>query len=156
MNKAFVFDFDDTLATTNAKVIVGEQELIPAEYNTYQLQNGESFDFSQFQNAELIANGIATELMELAQTVHEEGHAVFILTARNNCVADAIINFLNVHGIKCNAVYCVGSATANIAKEKRTVLLSIIENYDCVYFYDDDDKNITLASHISGIKAIKV
>ena len=155
-SKAFVFDFDDTLATTDAMVIVGEQEMTPQEYNAYILKDGEHFDFSQFKNPERIANAIPMELMSLAQTLQAEGHPLFILTARNNCVSDAIAAFLETHGITCKAVHCVGSDTANIAKEKRTVLLSIIENYDTVYFYDDDEKNVSLASEISGIKAIKV
>jgi len=59
--KAFVFDFDDTLASTNAKVLVRKyrvpsQVLTPAEYSTYELADGESFDFSEFKNPEFIIN----------------------------------------------------------------------------------------------------
>jgi hypothetical protein len=36
----------------------------------------------------------------------------------------------------------------NVAKAKRKVLLSIIENHDVVYFFDDDEANIELASEL--------
>ena len=66
MRKAFVFDFDDTLAMTDACVLVlapinregyfggatrkVAKRLTPAEFNNYKLQRDEEFDFSQFKN----------------------------------------------------------------------------------------------------------
>ncbi len=41
ITKAFVFDFDDTLALTDATVKVGGVALTPAEFNTYTLKAGE-------------------------------------------------------------------------------------------------------------------
>ena len=43
ITKAFVFDFDDTLALTDATVKVGGVALTPSEFNTYTLKAGESF-----------------------------------------------------------------------------------------------------------------
>ena len=62
MKKAFVFDFDDTLAFTDAHVLVRRERgreyewhrLTPAEFNRYELQDGERFDFSEFNNPEYI------------------------------------------------------------------------------------------------------
>ena len=59
MKKAFVFDFDDTLATTDCKVLVRRRnsiggrftvrKLTPAEFNTDVLADGEEYDFSEFR-----------------------------------------------------------------------------------------------------------
>ena len=59
-NKAFVFDFDDTLAFTDAKVHVlsptrlVRKGLTPQEFNSNKLREGESYDFSDFDKASLI------------------------------------------------------------------------------------------------------
>ena len=130
--RAFVFDFDDTLAHTSAV----ERE-------------GTDDRFAEFNDPSTILNGTPLELMTLAKEVYDEGHPVFILTARNKRIANAIAEFLSGFDIEATEIHCVGStAKVNVAKAKRKVLLSIIENHDVVYFYDDDEKNIELASEL--------
>ena len=168
MKKAFVFDFDDTLAFTDACVLVVRprsgghvckssrcERLTPAEFNRYKLQSGEHFDFSEFNNPEYVLNGSPTKLVELAKQVYSEGHDLFILTARCDSIANAIQEFLSLFGIKATAVHCVGDHGSDIAKSKRKVLLTIIESYDKIYFYDDDAANVKAAQEI-GIKSYKV
>ena len=130
--KAFVFDFDETLAHTSAVELDGTEDR-----------------FAEFNDPSTILNGTPLELMGLAKDVSDEGHSVFVLTARNDCISRAIAEFLNRFGIEANAIHCVGSnANVNVAKAKRKVLLSIIENHDVVYFFDDDEANIELASEL--------
>ena len=93
--------------------------------------------------------------MGLAKDVYDEGHSVFILTARNRRIANALAEFLNGFDIEATQIHCIGednpeqsNVGQNVAKAKRTVLLSIIENYDVIYFFDDDEKNIELASEL--------
>ena len=130
--KAFVFDFDETLAHTNAVVLDGSED-----------------KFAEFKDPLTILKGTPLDLMILAKEVYDEGHSVFVLPARNDCVSDAIAEFLSYDGIEANAIHCVGTdAHMNIAKAKRRVLLSIIENHDVVYFFDDDEANIELASSL--------
>ena len=132
ITKAFVFDFDETLAHTNAVVLDGTED-----------------KFAEFKDPLTILKGTPLELMILAKEVYDEGHSVFVLTARNDCVSDAIAEFLSYDGIIANEIHCVGShANVDVAKSKRRVLLSIIENYDVVYFYDDDETNIELAKEL--------
>jgi hypothetical protein len=152
--KAFVFDFDDTLASTSAKVLVRKyrvpsQVLTPAQYNTYELADGESFDFSEFKNPEFIINGKPLGLIELAKEIHAEGHSLYILTARNEIASSAIAGFLARFNITAKMIHCVGKeSTTNIARAKQTVLMTIIDNHDITYFYDDDEANIELASSL--------
>jgi hypothetical protein len=159
--KAFVFDFDDTLAFTDAKVHVlspsrlVRKSLTPQEFNTHKLREGECFDFSDFDRASLILDGKPSELIDLAKDVFSEGHSVFILTARMDCVSSAIAQWLTDFGIVAREVHCVGEKGMDIAKAKRMVLLSIIENFDKVWFFDDDARNIKLASDLP-LKAKKV
>ena len=113
------------------------------------------FDFSEFNNPEYILNGKPTKLVELASEVYNEGHDLFILTARSDSIADAIQEFLSQFGIKATAVHCVGDHGSDIAQSKRKVLLTIMESYDKIYFYDDDESNIEAAQEI-GVKSYKV
>jgi hypothetical protein len=152
--KAFVFDFDDTLASTNAKVLVRtyrvpSQVLTPAEYSTYELADGESFDFSEFKNPEFIINGKPLGLIELAKDIHAEGHNLYILTARNEIASSAIAGFLARFNIAAKMIHCVGkNSNTDIAKAKQSILMTIIDNHDITYFYDDDEANIELASSL--------
>ena len=167
MKKAFVFDFDDTLATTDACVLLhnvtGDElflpvKLTPSEFNDYELKEGESFDFSEFRCASLIENGRPKELITLAKEVYDENHPVYILTARSNAVSKAIAKFLKIHGIKAKQIICLGDKdkSEHIARGKRKALLTIMESYDKTYYYDDCPKNIELAPKGKKIKKYKV
>ena len=51
----FISDFDDTLVTTNAQIIVTDKDgkvrkLTPAEYAVYEKEDGDQFDYSEFQD----------------------------------------------------------------------------------------------------------
>ena len=167
MRKAFVFDFDDTLATTDACVLVMMpdtktcrgyvRELTPAEFNNYILKNGERFDFSQFRCPDLVVDGKPTKLIALAKEVYDEDHDVYILTARSNDVSDAISKFLKLSGIEAKQIICVGDGDEHngIAESKRKSLLTIMKLYDKIYFYDDNKENVELASEI-GVKSYLV
>ena len=49
-SKLAVFDFDDTLAVSDSKIIIakasgGVIEMTPAEYNVYTPEEGDNFDY---------------------------------------------------------------------------------------------------------------
>ena len=84
----YIFDLDDTLFKTTAKVIVRKKnniirKLSNAEYSTYQLQDHEYYDFSEFKDANLF-NETATPIHEThkilkAQLIKESDVAQYIL-----------------------------------------------------------------------------
>ena len=163
MKKAFVFDFDDTLASTTCKVEViysddwGQdsivEELTASEFNTYELKADETFSFEQFKQ---VINPVALPLVSLAKEVSQENHNVFILSARPSEAVNPITEFLRSLNIEVKSVICVGGKPINIAKEKRTVLMSIIENHEVVYFFDDDKTNVQEANKLAGLKAVRI
>ncbi len=169
MKKAFVFDFDDTLATTDCCVKVCSttrggmnrvvEYLTPAEFNDYDLPPGCAFDFSEFRSEKFIHNANPTFLMGLAKEVHDEGHSVYVLTARADNVANAIMDFLAGFDVKPVKVFGVGSddKKVDIAAEKQKVLMTLTQAFDLVYFYDDSEENCDLARGIgNGIKVYLV
>ena len=169
MKKAFVFDFDDTLATTDCRVLVRSttrggmnrvvNTLTPAEFNDYDLPPGCEFDFSEFRSEKFIHNANPTFLMALAQEVYSEDQSVYVLTARADNVADAIMDFLAGFDVKPVKVFGVGSddKKVDIAAEKQKVLMTLTQAFDMVYFYDDSEENCDLARGIgNGIKVYLV
>jgi len=148
MKKAFVFDFDFTLAVTDCRIFVKSTEgtivdrLDAADYNDYKLKENEYFDYVEFRCDKKITEACATFLIHLAKEVHDEDHDVYVLTARGEACADAIKIFMKEHGIETKFVYCVGDREDDIEKEKRKVLLTLIEPYDKIYVYDDNENNI--------------
>ena len=166
MKKAFVFDFDDTLATTECRVIVrssitGYQldRLTPAEFNSYELTKLEYFDFSEFRSEEFIHNAVPTTLINLDKEVYDEDHSVYVLTARADNVAEAISDWLFGFDVRPVHVYGVGSddKKCDIAAEKKKVLTTLAQAFDLVYFYDDHEENCDLAREIgNGIKVYLV
>ena len=163
MKKAFVFDFDDTLATTDCMVLVRNiagnyvLRLTPAEFNIYTLPTFCRYDFNEFRSAEFIHNANPTKLIDFAKEVHDEGHSVYVLTARADNVADAIFDWLCGFDVQPVRVYGVGSddKKVDIAAEKQKVLRTLNQVFDVVYFYDDDQHNVDLANQI-GVKTYLV
>ena len=152
MNKAFVFDFDDTLAITSARVIirnsmsVAYKSVSSLEFPVYKLGNGESFDFSEFRDDAFVKNADPKFLMNLAREGYMEGHSVFILTARQNTVAAAINVWLMSHGVHATEIHCVGS-DGDIPVSKKKILMDIVSRFDKTYFYDDSEANISIFKH---------
>lgn len=87
-----IFDIDDTLLHTTAKIKVIDangqfvRELTNQEFNNYQLQPGEQFDFGEFRNAEKFrqeSKPIAPMIRKLKTILAYAGNAkVIMLTAR--------------------------------------------------------------------------
>jgi phosphoserine phosphatase len=156
MKKAFVFDFDDTLANTFCKVIVCDRDgwpvevLSPKEFNTHTLESGHYYDFSEFRDEIFIHAAVPTFLIALAQEVSREDHSVFILTARDASVSDAIRMWLLSHDVEVNTIFCAGEACSGetIAEKKAEYLMNLMEIYDKVYFYDDSSENVSVYHHL--------
>ena len=156
MNKAFVFDFDDTLVKTDCKVLVRSdfdnsivRRLTPAEYNSHELQNNCYYDFSEFSE---VLEPKALFVMHLLKEVHAENHTIIILTARQSPAADAIKTYLESEGVTAHEICCVGDAGEKIEIEKAKVLNRLMLTHDKVFFYDDHHANVEEAKKL-GVKA---
>jgi len=166
MKKCFVFDFDDTLATTTARIKImmtgtcPENDefvgyLTPKQFSSYSLDLGEYFDFSEFRDDKFIHNADPTFLMHLAQEVSNEQQDVYILTAREDDSADAIQEFLKQYGVNTKTIHCVGGTQSTIPHKKREMLLTIMKEYDKVYYFDDCVDNVNAAPEGSNLRKYK-
>lgn len=139
----FVSDFDDTLAQTDANVYVtnkGERRtLTPAEYAVYNAQDGDEFDFSEFEkliNPRPIKRFV--KLLKMAQ----DGRAdkVAVLTARGHTLP--VAQFLRSQGI--NRGVAIAALGNSDPQKKADYIQKHIDRdgYTRVAFIDDSPKNV--------------
>ena len=147
IKKLRIFDLDDTLFETEAKVIVissddTSREITPAEYAVYEPQSGDKFDFSQFQtliNPTLIRS-IGKRFYKIVTSSNGDRKTV-ILTARGSEAAPHIKDIIKKYfGVNIEVVTLgIGDPMA-----KANWILNQIQNegYNDIFFVDDSSKNI--------------
>lgn len=145
----YVTDFDDTLAMTDANVILirnGERtSLTPAEFAVYEPEKGDTFDFSEFD--QLINPRPIERFTKLLQRVVKEKRAdkVVVLTARNHTLP--VVQFLRMIGIT-SGVAIAALGDANPEKKARYIEKQIQDGHTRVVFVDDSAKNVAAVSKL--------
>jgi FMN phosphatase YigB (HAD superfamily) len=166
--KAYVFDFDETLVKTDAKVHIHKdgrrvKSLSPSEFNKYIPEPGETIDASDFEDPRIIMNARkykmwpALQNIDSARKMGRSSSDIYILTARSPVTRQAIHNFISRNGIEIplQNIIAVGGGSDDsieISKSKGRVLQDLKNKYEEVFFYDDSPDNIKLASKIGGIR----
>lgn len=154
-----IFDIDETLFHTKAKVqVVKEGKVIRAldnqQYNSYQLKQGESFDYGQFRSAKIFketSTPIAKVIKRAKRIIHfatRKGSKVIIVTARQD-MDDKILfkQTFKDHGIDIGRVYV--ERAGNVGKEKVSENKVVIfkkyldtKRYARIRLFDDDKNNL--------------
>jgi hypothetical protein len=152
-------DIDETLFKTFAKILVIKnnktiKELNNQEFNTYELQDGESFDFHQFENAKLFKETsipipqTIKRVKRMLKNIDIRGSKIIFLTARSDF--DNKHEFLQTfrdNGIDIDKIYVerVGNKkTGTVAEKKKQVVLKYLKTglYRRCRLIDDDMANI--------------
>ena len=144
--KLRVFDFDDTLASTNGKIHTTfesgkKKSLTPAEYALYfpNRKKGDKFDYTDFQKL-IEPKAIPKVVNIMKNMVKAAGERyVMILTARRGSY-QPIKNFMKTLGLNVKII-TLGSGDP---WDKIDWIGNQIEkgNFDDVMFFDDSIKNI--------------
>jgi len=168
--KAFVWDFDDTLFKTEAKVHVYDsntgkyiKSLDAEEFNRFKKLPFHFLDFNDFVNPNLILKAepykeyVSLKKIDELITAGKIIADIYILTGRTPHVQKAIFDLLKkmkIKNIEGNKIICMGDGRGeiNIPKEKTKILKELKKDYDKIFFFDDNEENITLAKKI-GISA---
>jgi hypothetical protein len=154
-----VWDIDETLFQTKAKVHVMKNDkriksLSNKEYNTYKLGAGETYDFSEFRNAEIFAKTsvpIERAIDKAAKTLraysNQPNSKVIVLTARSDF--DDPHTFLNTfekHGLNMKNVHVhrAGNLGMAAAEAKRVFIKQYLDTgkFKTVSLFDDDKRNL--------------
>ena len=144
--KLSIFDFDDTLVSTQAKVYIthanGEEETFtPAEYAVYEPQEGDQFDFNEFEgplkNPAVIKKNFNLLLQVLDKSSRNRRTA--ILTARENPIP--VENFFKENGIEGIEIVALGSS--NPQDKADWIEAQAKKGWNDIRFMDDSHKNIS-------------
>ena len=155
-----VFDVDDTLFHTTAKVRVMKgdkvvQSLSNSEYNTHELPDGHHYDYTEFRSAEKFDTEskpnerMLSKMRRLHSKVKERGGRVIINTARadfddKDRFLDAFrkqnVDIDNIH------VYRAGNmkGEGTVAEKKTSIIRDQLKNgdYSHVSLHDDSEQNL--------------
>lgn len=145
MSTLYIFDFDDTLVDSDSEIRVTHFDktsttMSSDEYAKYSEQEGDVYDFSDFdaypRNAEIIKPVFA----ELKSAIKSAGTGnVVILTARSN--PSPVRLFLKNNKIPDISVIAVGSSDPK--SKARYILQRIkLDNHDEVIVFEDNARNI--------------
>ena len=176
-SKILVFDLDDTLVISAAKIKVCNKKtgecysLTPEEFNTYEKGEHEELNFDEFKSLEIMKAGkLIDYYLKIFKEAYKSKLAVGIVTARDD--HKMIYRWLREHvgfRIDNDLIFAVNDPVHNfkgsISDRKKQAFKELIDmGYNDLQFYDDDDANLKLVKsleseydgiNISTIKAIK-
>ena len=149
-----VFDFDDTIAKSDAWVYVTRagrivKKLDPAQFAVYKPKPGEDFDFREFdrkiRNPRLIKQNadLLRKQLDKARRGSRGARKVTILTARR--LGQPVTSFLKTMGIDA---YVVPLGSADPQDKADWIESQIKKGYDTIYFMDDSNKNIAAVNNM--------
>ena len=165
-----VFDIDDTLGTTAAKVHVNKdgvriKSLDAAEYNKYKLQPGESYDYSDLRSGKIFRETFKpiASVLDRAKSIvwnqSENSHSI-ILTARSDFAdKDEFLQTFRDHGFPIDHVYVERSGNLNNLNKhspahvnKGVILKKYLASgkYDRVRMWDDSTKNLDMLYKVAS------
>lgn len=153
-----VFDIDDTLLHTSAKIHVRNhagkivQTLSNQEFNDHNLPDGHTYDFSEFRNAAKFrkeSKPIHSMIDKVKALTNQNGHHVIFNTARANFDdKNTFLRTFKDHGIPMDKIHVIRAGNINMegppAEKKAVVIHGYIKKhkYKDVHMYDDSKTNL--------------
>ena len=155
-------DIDMTIFNTFALIYVIKdgkiiKKITNTEFNTYELQDGESFDFKEFRDAKMfkatsrpIPNTI-NRIKRMFKNIDKRGSRVVLLTARGSFPDMATFKkTFKEQGIPIDQIEIefagdIQSATGSVSAAKKKIIMKYLKTgeYRRCRLVDDDIKNIT-------------
>jgi len=166
-----VWDIDDTLGNTSAKVNIKKngkviKYLSPGEFNSYKLEKGEELDFSQFRSGKIFRETFKpiSNVLDKAKSIvwnqSENSHSI-IITARADF--DDHKEFLEAfrdHGFPIDHVYVERSGNLSKLKPSSPAHINkgvILKKYlakgkwDRIRMWDDHEKNLDMLFKVAAM-----
>ncbi len=163
-----IFDLDDTLVKTDAKIKVYQKEtgdllqsMSPEEFNGYVNSKGHILDFEDFNDLQILLSGklIEKNVKILRECARE--HPVGMITARSHL--NSVLEFIYEKDlpIQRDLVFVVNDEmskfTGNVAERKKQAFIELIKRgYDNFIYYDDNLDNLRAAETLVPEFGIKM
>ena len=160
-DKILIFDLDDTIVVSAAKIIVTDSknkktfELTPEEFNDYERNPKHLVNFDQFRSLEIMKAGkLIDKYFSVLKKNYNKGIAIGVITARDD--QEMIYEWLRFHvgfHIDKKLIWAVNDPVhgleGNIQKRKQDAMKWFIEQgYTDITFFDDDKNNIKLIKQL--------
>lgn len=153
MKKLRIFDFDDTIAFTKAKVYLHKEDgtvlpMTPAEYAVYEQEPGDTFDYGEFHQL-IEPQEIKWTAQILRNVIAKNGpDGAFILTARAK--EEPVYQFFDMFNIP--RIQVIALADANPQAKAQHVLYMIKKfKPELVEFFDDSYKNAKAVEALGNV-----
>ena len=157
-SKLRIFDFDDTLVKTDAKVKITypsgkSEELTPGEYAVHDIDEENEYDFSEFDRPRLINPREIEKMTNVLRNVLGAGghREVVILTARAPASQSAIRHYLEQIGIDPSGIDIILLGTSDPAAKANWIENKIVDGASDVLFLDDSGKNVQAVKQLSSM-----
>ena len=156
-----VFDLDDTLVITDAKIkvcnkLTGEcYSLTPEEFNEYEKHPDHELDFDDFKSLEIMKAGkLIHYYLKILADAYKMKRAVGIVTARDD--REMIYKWMKEHvgfHVAKDLIYAINDPvhklTGTISEKKKEAFRQYIEmGYQNIQFFDDDSANLKLVKEL--------
>ena len=160
-DKILIFDIDETIAITSAKIVVTDPKtkktfsLTPEEFNDYERNPKHLVNFDQFRSLEIMKAGrLIDKYFNVLKKNYNKGIAIGIITARDD--QSMIYEWLRYHvgfHIDKKLIWAVNDPvhglTGNIQQRKQDAMRWFIDQgYTDITFFDDDKNNIKLIKQL--------
>ena len=162
IKKIRVFDFDDTLARSNSKVLYEMPDGTEGSLNATQFaqragelqEQGAEFDFSEFSK---VVDGKKGPVFKAIENIVEARGAedVFILTARPADAAGPIKEFMDALGVNLPIENIVGLGDGTAQAKARWMTSKAAEGYNDFFFVDDAYKNVKAVQEALDVFDVK-
>ena len=156
-----IFDIDDTMFTTKARVLVKNTKggkpmpLTPQMFNSYKLKKGEYYDYGEFKSSKIFfktaipIGKMIAKAKAIIRNATAAGSKVIIVTARSDMDdRDLFIRTFEEHGIPMDNVYV--ERAGNMSNKSSAAAKQIIfrkylqtDNYARIRLFDDHMENLT-------------
>jgi|TARA_R110000824_G_scaffold142125_1_gene309041 hypothetical protein len=161
IKKIRVFDFDDTLATSDNKVFATKgNEIVEMNAEKFatdaaqMIEDGWTMDFSDFDN---VTEGGRGPLFEVAETIKKArgNEDLFVLTARSPNAQQAIYDFLKAEGLEFKKENIIGLGKSPGEAKANWIIDKAAEGYNDFYFADDAYQNVKAVQDVLSVIDVK-
>ncbi len=165
-NKLIIFDLDDTLVRTEAKIKLVNRhtgkvikEMTPEEFNKFELNPRKHIlNFDDFSDPEILRQGkFIHKIFSKLKNYYKMGVPVSIVTARSS--SSLVRDFFIEHGIDIHPQLVIAvedpeyGYKGSIPQKKSQAIKDLIDfGFKDLTFFDDSEENLRLARQVEGYK----
>lgn len=163
-----IFDLDDTLVKTDAKIKVYQKDtgnllhaLTPEQFNHFVVNHGHSLDFEDFNDLQILLSGsLIGENIEILKSCSKK-HPVGMITARSHL--NSVLEFIYQKDlpVQRDLVFVVNDEQSpfvgTVAQRKKQAFVQLIErDYNDFMYWDDNLENLEAAKSLEKEFKVKI